>query len=190
MATAKNKNLEIELKNLAEYFAEQMRINLGAKVKRKTYRSNWKNGKPYNTRVKTIRANHIASGNLLRSIEVVQSNKGYAVEMAEYGEYVNSGRDKGKGIPVSKMETWSKQKMLRPRNLRTGAFIKNSKNNRSAMNFLMNRKIKHFGIEAFPFVKMSRETSIYMFDSKIKGAVKKDMYNNLGIIFRSSDYVN
>jgi len=177
-------NTDKSLKKMTEYFAEQMRINLGAKVKRKSYRSSWKNGKPYNTRVKTFTASHSASGGLINSIQVFKSNQGYAVSIAKYGEYINDGRQKGKGIPIAKMDAWIRQRRLKPRNLNTGAFIKNTPQNRKAMGFMMNRKIKYFGMEAFPFIKMSRESTLYMFKGQIKNSLKKDIYNNLGIKFK------
>lgn len=172
------------LKEMTEFFASQMQINLGAKVRRKSYRSKWKNGKPYNTRVKTLRASHSASGSLINSITVKKSNIGYSVQMNEYGIFVNDGRVKGKGIPVKQMDKWIKQKKLKPRDIGTGAFKKNTIKNREAMSFLMNRKIKHFGIEPFPFIKMSRETAMDQFNDKIKQATKKDIINNLGVILK------
>lgn len=172
------------LKEMTDFFADQMRINLGAKVKRKTYRSKWKNGKPYNTRIKTLRASHSASGNLISSIAVQKSNIGYAVRMNEYGVFVNDGREKGKGIPVAQMNKWIKQKRLKPRDLQTGSFKKNTVKARESMSFMMNRKIKYFGIEPFPFIQMSRETAIYQYKDKLKQATKKDIINNLGVIFK------
>lgn len=181
MAFANSNNV---LKEMTEFFADQMRINLGAKVKKKSYRSKWRNGKPYNTRVKTLRASHSASGQLVQSIGIVKSNKGYAVKMDDYGQYVNDGRKKGKGIPLSAMAQWVKQKRLKPRDLKTGAFKPNNKKNRDAMQFMMNRKIKHFGIEPFPFIQISRETTMYKFKDQLKQATKKDIINNLGVILK------
>jgi hypothetical protein len=172
------------LKRMTEYFAEQMRINLGAKVKRKSYRSKWKNGKPYNIIVKSFRGSHSATGNLINSIRVIKSNIGYAVTMADYGKYVNGGRRKGKGIPVATMNRWVRQKNFKPRNLKTGAFIQNTASATKTTGFLMNRKIKNFGIEAYPFIKMSRETTMYVFKEEFKRETKKDIINNLGIKFK------
>jgi hypothetical protein len=177
-------NSNKEFKRMSEYFAEQMRINLGAKVKRKSYKSKWRNGKPYNTSVKTFRGNHNASGNLIKSIKVVKSNIGYAVKINDYGEFVNDGRNKGKGIPISAINKWIKQKNLKPRDIKTGSFKKNTPAARKSMAFMMNRKIKYFGIEPYPFIKMSRETTVYQFKDTIKNAMKKDIMNNLGVIFK------
>jgi hypothetical protein len=177
-------NTNKALLKITEYFAEQMRINLGAKVRRKSYRSSWKNGKPYNTRIRTFQASHSASGNLINSISVIKSNKGYAVTIAKYGQHINDGRRKGKGIPIDKMQSWIKQRRLQPRNLQTGSFIANTSRNKKAMGFMMNRKIKHFGMEAFPFIKLSREATLYVFKDELKKSVKKDIYNNLGLKFK------
>jgi hypothetical protein len=178
-------NLNIGIKEMATYFANQMKINLGAKVKRKTYRTNWKNGKPLNTRIKSIRANHIASGNLLKSIKVVKGVRGgYGVTMWDYGKYVNEGRDKGKGIPVLAMQRWIQNKGLRPRNLSSGEFKKNTKNSRKAMAFCMNRKIKYFGIEAFPFIEISRKTSVWKYDQVIAKLGKMDLQKEFGVVLK------
>jgi len=172
------------LKKMTDFFAEQMRINLGAKVKRKSYRSKWRNGKPYNTSVKSFRASHSASGSLIRSIKVSKSNIGYAVSMNEYGVFVNDGREKGKGIPIPVMNKWIKKRDLKPRDLKTGEFKKNTPAARKSIGFMMNRKIKHFGIEPYPFIKTSRETTRYVFRDEIKKEMKKDIINNLGVIFK------
>jgi hypothetical protein len=177
-------NSNREFKRMTEFFAEQMRINLGAKVKRKSYRSKWRNGKPYNTSVKSFRASHSASGSLIKSIKVTKSNIGYAVSINQYGEYVNDGRDKGKGIPVAAINKWIRNKNIKPRDLKTGSFKKNTPSVRKTMTFLMNRKIKYFGIEPFPFIKMSRESTVYEFKDSMKGAMKKDIMNNIGVIFK------
>ena len=177
-------NSNKEFKRMSEYFAEQMRINLGAKVKRKSYRSKWRNNKPYNTSVKSFRGSHSASGSLIKSIKVTKSNIGYAVSMNDYGVFVNDGRDKGKGIPVASINKWIRNKNLKPRDLKTGSFKKNTKQAKQSMAFMMNRKIKHFGIEPYPFIKMSRETTVYQFKDSMKNAMKKDIMNNLGVIFK------
>lgn len=175
-------NLNSALKGFADFTASQMKINLGAKVTRKIYRSKWKNGKPYNTRVKTIRANHDASGSLINSINVVKQKRGYGISMNSYATYVEYGRQKGKGVSPKELSKWINNKNLKPRNLVTGQFLKNNTKNKKAMAFMMNRKIKNFGIEPFPFIDMSFESADYKFKNAITEAMAKDIYKNLDLI--------
>lgn len=178
-------NIDTVFNDMANYFANQMKINLGAKVKRKTYRASWSNGKPKNVSVKSIRANHIASGSLLKSIKVVPGiTGGYSVQMNKYGKFINDGRLKGKGIPVNQINKWVSQKKIKPRNLESGQFIKNTKNNRNGIAFCMNRKIKYFGIEAYPFIKTSKDSTIIKYNQIIPNLAKKDLIKALGVILK------
>lgn len=177
--------LNIGLRDMADFFANQMKLNLGAKVKKKVYRVSWKNGKPKNVRIKTIRANHTASGSLVNSIKVVKGpSGGWAVNMNAYGKFVNDGRKPDKGIPSLKLNKWIMDKRLKPRNLSSGEFKANTKNSRKAMAFCMNRKIKWFGIEAFPFIEMSRSTTVYKYDEIIAKLAKEDIKNNFGVVLK------
>lgn len=180
-------NFNREFKGMFDFMADQMKINLGAKVKRKTYRANWSNGKPKNVRIKTITASHSASGQLVNSIQVVQTPKGlWGISMNDYGIYVNNGREPNKGIPVDAMDSWIKSKRLKPRDTKTGEFLKNTKNNRKAMAFCMNRKIKYFGIQAFPFIDMSVETAMDKYQDKIAKGLTKDFYKYMGIVLNKA----
>jgi hypothetical protein len=169
------------LLKVAETWASQMKLNLQAKVKRTTVRAEWQNGKPKNVTYKSIRANHVATGNLVNSIEVIEKKKTYAVSMLWYGEVIDKGRAKGKGIPVDVMKSWTDTRQIRPRNLKNGQFIKNTANNRNAMAFCMNRKIKYFGIEAYPFIEKSKEIAMQMHQQDVKENVGKDIK---GFVFR------
>jgi len=180
-------NFNREFRGMFDFLADQMKINLGAKVKRKTYRANWKNGKPKNVRVKSITANHSASGQLINSINVVSLPNGLSgISMNQYGIYVNNGRQPGKGIPVEQMDKWIGQKRLRPRDTKTGEFLKKTKNNRKAMAFCMNRKIKYFGIEAYPFIDRSVETAVDKYEDKLSKALGKDFYKYIGIVLNKA----
>lgn len=170
------------LREVVTFQANQMKINLGAKVLRKTYRAEWQNGRPKNISIKSIRANHTASGQLVNSIKPVYVQGKYFVEMADYGNYINDGRKPGKGIPVDQMDKWIGQKRLKPRNTKSGEFLKNTKNNRKAMAFCMNRKIKFFGIEAYPFIDMSVDITEDRFANKLKEAIEQDVADNLNKI--------
>jgi hypothetical protein len=72
-----------------------------------------------------------------------------------------------------------KMKRLRPKDPSSGQFIKNTESNRKAMSFMINRKIKHFGIEPFDFIKMPRTYTMDKYRVKITEAVRQDITNNL-----------
>jgi len=88
------------------------------------------------------------------------------------------GKNKGgKGIPPSTLREWGKMRNLRPKDPKSGQFIKNTESNRKAMFFMMNRKIKHFGIEPFPFVTMARTEILPSFNKALTKAMAQDIKN-------------
>ncbi len=96
----------------------------------------------------------------------------------------HSGGTPNKGIPITPtnprpLEGWAKSKKIRPRNLETNAFIKNNAENRDAMGYLMNRKIKWFGIEPTPFIDEAREYAEQNNRARLEEAIKKDIENSL-----------
>lgn len=185
----KYKLTEAVVSRAADYFASQAKLELQAKRPRMKIRANWKKvgsgWQPINVRKGTMRSNFVASGNLVRSLQGWTQGLEFGVEMDWYGQMVINGRQPegknkgGKGIPVDKMSQWAKMKGLKPRDVKTGQLLKNNSENRNAMNFMMNRKIKHFGIEPFDFIKMPRRVTLDKYRDEIAAAVKKDIENNL-----------
>jgi len=187
----KYKKTEGIIKEAADYFASQTQLQLKAKHPRTTIRANWKrvgnDWEPANPVKKKVRANYVASGNLVRSIKPIAEGLEFGVEYDQYGDAIRLGRKpwpgaKGrgdKGIPKSRMHEWTKMKGLRPRDLKTGSFEKNTPSNRRAMGYLMNRKIKHFGIEPFDFVQMPRRVTLDKYRANIAKAVSEDIKDNL-----------
>jgi hypothetical protein len=178
------------VKKAANYFATLAALELSAKRPKLGIRATWKKvGKQWEPagppkRI-TIRGNSVASGNLLRSLRGWSQGLEFGVEMDWYGQAVINGRQPegkyrgGKGIPSDKLSSWAKMKNIKPRNIKTGQFIKNNDSNRKGMVFAMNRKIKHFGIEPFDFIKMPRRATLAKYRDEIAAAVKKDIQNNL-----------
>ena len=69
-----------------------------------------------------------------------------SIEYIDYGEYVISGRKRGKKLPpVKKIEDWIKSKGILPRN-KKGQFIK-----RKVAAYLIARSIAKKGVEPFDF---------------------------------------
>jgi hypothetical protein len=172
------------VKAAAEYMAAQARLELQAKRSRTSVKATWKkvgdDWQPTSVRKTIIKKNFVATGNLFKSIKPIADNLEFGVSFAWYGQAIIDGRQPwgkfkgGKGIPVETMKRWTEIRRLRPRSAK-GKFIGNSKNNKEAMQFMMNRKIKHFGIEPFDFIKMPRQVTMQKFKEQITQAVKKDI---------------
>lgn len=174
---------------MVEWWENQMKLSLQAKRKRISIRSTWerigKDWQPKKTTKKTFRGNYVASGELLNSIKVGGEGFSRNVEMARYGEAIILGRKPwrgakgkgGKGIPIKDMARWTKTKKMKPRDTTTGQFIKNTKSNRDSMRFMMNRKIKFFGIEPFNFVQQSADFTTEKYNRDLKIAIKLDIEN-------------
>ena len=102
--------------------------------------------------------NKIASGNLRNSVQatVKQGTEGFDVieiSMAEYGQWVQSGRLPGKkGIPISVIEKWIKQRKLKGRNQKTGRYITDR-----SFAFAIQTNIKKFGIQPSNFLDVAIE---------------------------------
>lgn len=178
---------ELVIQKAANFMAQQVRYELMAKRPRVSIKAKWKkNGsewQPTSVNKTKITKNFVASGNLMKSVQPIANGLEFGVDYAWYGRAIIEGREPwgkfkgGKGIPVDTMNKWIQQRRLRPRN--NGKFIGNSDKNKRAMAFMMNRKIKHFGIEPFNFVKMPRQVTIDRFLPQIKDAIKQDIQNSL-----------
>ena len=175
------------IEKAAEYQAAQTKLQLQAKRKRISIRATWKktgdNWTPVSVEKKTVNKNFVATGNLVRSVKPFSQDLEFGVEFAWYGQAIIEGRkpwgkyNGGKGIPVDVMKKWTNDRRLRPRNSQN-QFIKNTKSNRNAMAFMMNRKIKYFGIEPYDFAKLPRQVTLQKFNAEIKNAIKKDIENS------------
>jgi hypothetical protein len=75
------------------------------------------------------------------------------------------------------MRSWVKMKRIQPRDLSTGKF--KSKANEEGMRFMMNRKIKYFGIEPFPFVAQARQQILPSFNKALTKAMSQDIKKGL-----------
>jgi hypothetical protein len=170
----------------SEYMVQQVKYELQAKRPRTNIRATWKkvgsDWQPTSVRKTKSSRNYVASGNLVNSVQPI-SNTGleFGVTFAWYGQAIINGRQpwgkwKGdKGIPPNVLNKWISQRNIKPRDTK-GKFVGNKA--KSAMSFMMNRKIKYFGIEPFDFVTMPRKVTMNKFLPQIKEAVKQDIINN------------
>ena len=185
------KNTEKVLKAAADFFASQARLELKATRPRTAIRADWKkvgNGwQVVGVRKQKFRAPYVASGNLVNSIKPISRGLEFGISMDWYGQAIIKGRKpwpnaefKGdKGIPLATMKSWATMKKMKPKDPATGKFLENSDKNKRAMQFMMNRKIKHFGIEPFDFRAIAYQTTMSKYRDKINDAVKQDIENQI-----------
>ena len=102
-------------------------------------------------------SNKVASGTLARSVEVqTKQLPNHKTELdillAEYGEWVQSGRLPGKGfVPVGSLMKWIKQRGLKGRD-KKGKFITDK-----SFAFAIQKNIKKFGIRPANYLDISFE---------------------------------
>jgi hypothetical protein len=100
--------------------------------------------------------NKVASGTLARSVEVQTVQKGPITElqvlMAEYAQWVQSGRLPGKGfVPVGSLMRWIKERGLKGRD-KKGRFMTDK-----SFAFAIRTNINKFGIRPANFLDVSFE---------------------------------
>jgi hypothetical protein len=120
--------------------------------------------------------NKVASGKLRDSISVVAKKQGdetiIQVLTEEYAQWVQSGRAPGKkGVPISVLEKWIKDRGLQGRN-KQGQFIK-----RTSFAFAIQNNIKKFGIRPSNFLDVAIE--MIMSDPKIAELIGDEAYEDL-----------
>jgi hypothetical protein len=121
-------------------------------------------------------SNKVASGTLARSIEVQTVQKGPITElqilMAEYGQWVQSGRLPGKGfVPVGSLMRWIKERGLKGRD-KKGRFMTDK-----SFAYAIQTNIKKFGIRPANFLDVSMEK--IMADQRITDLLGEAAYDDL-----------
>ena len=101
-------------------------------------------------------SNKVASGTLARSVQVVtkQSNDVTVLQvlMEEYGQWVQSGRLRGKGfVPVGSLIRWIKQRGLKGRD-KKGRYMTDK-----SFAYAIQKNINKFGIRPANFLDISME---------------------------------
>ena len=120
--------------------------------------------------------NKVSSGTLARSVEVqIKTNNGITelqVLMAEYGQWVQSGRVPGKGyVPVGSLIKWIKQRGLKGRD-KKGKFMTDK-----SFAFAIQKNIRKFGIRPANFLDISMEK--IMADERITNLLGEAAYDDL-----------
>lgn len=145
----------IELAKFANSVITDARKELAAKQPKKSYRAKWSNGKLKSFTVRNRRYipnnSKELSNSLSYEIKEIQGNTIVVFEADHYWYYVNFGRKAGKGVPPKIIDAWVRSKPVRPQKGGGAGFKKITEKTLNAMSFLINRKIKTFGIEGNMF---------------------------------------
>jgi hypothetical protein len=185
-------NLIEVLKKIGEETIRVAKLELVVARKRKKVRAKWdgKTGalKDYTISETKATRRSVATGKLKDSMRytwaVQQGVPTINIRGEEYAEYVNKGRfpyvlkaDKsGKGIPPSAMKQWvENDKKLKPRDLKTGKVLPKTPSRMKSMAFLMNRKIKYFGIQPTDFLTTARTRAEEKYQDELIAAYGKDL---------------
>jgi hypothetical protein len=159
------------LADFADNVVRLAKINIG-----KTYTAKNARGKSYKKRIDN-------SGNLRNSItselktrtEDGRFSKGFIIfKMLEYGLNVDKGRRAGKGVPPQVLIDWIKKKPLRIRDLETGSFVKQTESRVKGLAYVINRKIKKYGIPATNFFTDAYESQEDKFMVEMQEAIAQD----------------
>ena len=175
------KNSVAVVADYSKKWAIACRAMLEVKRPRVSIRAKWKKvgggWQVVSATKKTFRGNYVASGELVNSIQADPNGLTLGVSMNKTADYVQKGRKPGKGIPLDSMRNWTKMKRIQPRDMGTGRF--KGKADENAMRFMMNRKIKYFGITPFPFVTEARQQILPSFNKALTKAMKQDIQKGL-----------
>ena len=171
------KNSVAVVADYSKKWAIACRAMLEVKRPRVSIRAKWKKvgggWQVVSATKKTFRGNYVASGELVNSIQADPNGLTLGITMNKTADYVQKGRKPGKGIPLDAMRNWTKMKRIQPRDMGTGRF--KGKADKNAMRFMMNRKIKYFGITPFPFVTEARQQILPSFNKALTKAMKQDI---------------
>ena len=147
---------------LGEDIVKYMKQNI-LKKRRVKSRSN---GKFYTTRINS-------SGDLLKSVDYSIRGNTLQIEANDYAEEVDGGRRPGKGVPISSLKTWIKEKPVRLR--KKGKFIKMNDKNITNFAGYVSYKIKKYGIEPTHFMSEAIEKGLEENEQAINNELTEEL---------------
>lgn len=172
------------LADFADNVVRLAKINIG-----KTYTAKNSRGKSYKKRIDNSgKLRNSITSELKTRTEDGRFSKGFIIfKMLEYGLNVDKGRRAGKGVPPQVLIDWIKKKPLRIRDLETGSFVKQTESRVKGLAYVINRKIKKYGIPATNFFTDAYESQEDKFMAEMQEAIAKD---NLEYISTKIDTIN
>ena len=147
------------------------KINIG-----KTYTAKNSRGKSYKKRIDNSgKLRNSITSELKTRTEDGRFSKGFIIfKMLEYGLNVDKGRRAGKGVPPQVLIDWIKKKPLRIRDLKTGSFVKQTESRVKGLAYVINRKIKKYGIPATNFFTDAYDSQEEKLFSQLQEAIAQD----------------
>ena len=172
------------LADFADNVVRLAKINIG-----KTYTAKNSRGKSYKKRIDNSgKLRNSITSELKTRTEDGRFSKGFIIfKMLEYGLNVDKGRRAGKGVPPQALIDWIKKKPLRIRDLETGSFVKQTESRVKGLAYVINRKIKKYGIPATNFFTDAYESQEDKFMAEMQEAIAQD---NLKYISTQIDTIN
>lgn len=159
------------LADFADNVVRLAKINIG-----KTYTAKNSRGKSYKKRIDNSgKLRNSITSELKTRTDDGRFSKGFIIfKMLEYGLNVDKGRRAGKGVPPQALIRWIKKKPLRIRDLETGSFVKQTESRVKGLAYVINRKIKEFGIPATNFFTDAYESQETKFIAEMQEAIAQD----------------
>lgn len=121
-----------------------------------------------------------ATGNLMNNIEVTLDKdnniQDIAIEMPDYGQYVDSGRKPGgKFPPPQAIKNWIKDKPIRVRGISIDSAA-----------YLIGKKISEKGIEPTPFIEQSINKAFEQGEDLVLDALENDVAFTIEAAFKNT----
>lgn len=177
-ANIKRDNAKAFLRAWSDKVIEQAKLEL--RVTRRRYKYSHEKG-----RVGQYRGKIDNTGNLRKSLEAAlvardkkgrfTSANGVEFRMDEYGTWVDMGRRKGKGAPPQVIRDWLRSPKMRLRDPETGQLMAKTDKNIKSAGYLINRKLKYFGIDATHFFAEPFEAAIGALEKGLTEAMALDI---------------
>lgn len=168
------------LDSIGKDVALEAKRNLGTTRDRFSIRAKWKKGKPISYERRKKKGKSDNTSKLRNSITWTVKDGKLQWEMEGYGQFVEEGRKgkklnrhletKGGFIPVSELRKWMRQKPIRMQK-EGGGFMKQDEKAVKALSYLINRKIKWFGIDATRFFSEAFYNKTKDFEMRIGGVL-------------------
>lgn len=183
------------IKSALNKFGKDATVNIFARVTSRNrirfrYRTQWRyNGPgvpmtPISTQKIPYRAPLENTGRLQDSLDfdVTKDKDGFVLTFyaVDYAFYIERGRKPGKGIPPDILKRWIETKPIRMRN-EVGQFVQMNETRKNQLTFLINRKIKTFGIDPVPFIEEGFSESLKSFEKE---------FTEMGISFVVDELLN
>ena len=163
----------------AQNVVEEAQRNIGTSARKFGIRAKWPGGRLSSFRKRPFRGRIEASGNLRNSLKYAINDYTVVFTMAHYGQWVDQGRKPGKGMPVKELQKWIRIKPIKPRDLKTNKWIKATPAAINTLSYLINRKIKTFGIAPTYFFSDAFDKYFSQLERGIDGAIELDLDSTL-----------